>query len=49
MKFGNQNDMVSIAPFELDRVAGYRMPVNTLHRGSLPTFASTLKSSSNEA
>jgi uncharacterized protein (TIGR02594 family) len=46
---GNQGDVVSIAPFETSRVAGYRMPVGTLHRGALPTIHSVQATSVNEA
>jgi uncharacterized protein (TIGR02594 family) len=46
---GNQGDVVSIAPFETSRVAGYRMPVGTFHRGALPILASNSASSKNEA
>lgn len=46
---GNQNNMVSIAPFTLDRVAGYRMPIGTFHRGALPTIHTKQESSKNEA
>jgi uncharacterized protein (TIGR02594 family) len=46
---GNQGDAVSIAPFETSRVAGYRMPVGTLHRGALPTIHSVQATSVNEA
>jgi uncharacterized protein (TIGR02594 family) len=46
---GNQNNMVSISPFTLDRVAGYRMPIGTFHRGALPTIHTKQASSSNEA
>jgi uncharacterized protein (TIGR02594 family) len=46
---GNQGDSVSIAPFDLSRVAGYRMPIGTFHRGALPTLLSKESSSTNEA
>lgn len=46
---GNQNNMVSIAPFTLDRVSGYRMPIGTFHRGALPTIHTKQESSKNEA
>jgi uncharacterized protein (TIGR02594 family) len=46
---GNQGDAVSIAPFDVSRVAGYRMPVGTFHRGALPILVSKSASSTNEA
>jgi uncharacterized protein (TIGR02594 family) len=46
---GNQKDAVTIAPFDIERVSGYRMPVGTFHRGALPTLASHSSSSTNEA
>lgn len=51
---GNQGDAVSIAPFELSRVAGYRWPPGTEirpHTGAanLPVMASGAASNRNEA
>ena len=48
---GNQSDAVSIAPFELGRVAGYRWPPNrTVPTAyTLPILASNGASSTNEA
>ena len=47
---GNQSDSVSIAPFELSRVAGYRLPPDTVpHYEPLPLIVSSGKSSNNEA
>jgi uncharacterized protein (TIGR02594 family) len=46
---GNQKNMVSIAPFDLERVAGYRMPIGTFHRGALPVLTTNDSSSKNEA
>lgn len=46
---GNQGDKVSIAPFEMSRVSGYRMPVGVLSRMPLPLVASSAASSTNEA
>lgn len=47
---GNQNDSVSIAPFNVDRVAGYRWPTGVpISTEPLPLIASNEKSSVNEA
>lgn len=49
---GNQDNAVSIAPFAMERVAGYRWPADhlaALPLGALPTLASLAPSSSNEA
>lgn len=46
---GNQGDAVSIAPFRIERVVGYRMPVGVMSRPSLPIIVTTLESSTNEA
>lgn len=47
---GNQGDKVSIAPFSLARVSGYRWPKAALFTGSdLPLLASTAPDSMNEA
>jgi uncharacterized protein (TIGR02594 family) len=49
---GNQGDRVSVAPFEMARVAGYRWPAEQLallSTGSLPVLASAGASSTNEA
>lgn len=46
---GNQGNAVSIAPFDPNRVAGYRLPVGYQSTESLPLMVTTLKSSTNEA
>lgn len=46
---GNQSDRVSVAPFDMARVAGYRMPPGHAPDYNLPLLASTLSSSINEA
>lgn len=47
---GNQADAVSIAPFDIDRVAGYRWPSGIpITGGPLPLIASNEKSSVNES
>lgn len=49
---GNQGDSVSIAPFDMTRVLGYRWPVDQLAllpTGGLPVLASAGDSSGNEA
>jgi uncharacterized protein (TIGR02594 family) len=47
---GNQKDKVSVAPFNRDRVAGYRWPVSNLKPNyKLPVINSDDKSSNNEA
>lgn len=47
---GNQRDMVRILPFDLDRVAGYRMPYGFIaSREPLPILDSGAASSLNEA
>lgn len=47
---GNQKNMVSIAPFNMSRVAGYRMPSAVYYAPrALPIIASTAASSTNEA
>jgi uncharacterized protein (TIGR02594 family) len=49
---GNQGDAVSIAPFDMARVLGYRWPADRaseIPAGSLPVLASAAASSSNEA
>lgn len=48
---GNQNNMVSIAPFNIKErpPSGYRMPLGALKYEKLPIISTTLNSSSNEA
>lgn len=47
---GNQGNKVSIAPFNLERVLGYRWPNSTVVRiGALPLVESGAKVSQNEA
>ena len=47
---GNQGDKVSVVPFSVDRVAGYRWPKAALFTGAeLPLLASTAAASTNEA
>lgn len=49
---GNQGDAVSIAPFDMARVLGYRWPIERLAMlptGGLPIVASAGESSMNEA
>lgn len=49
---GNQGNAVSIAPFDMDRVLGYRWPTARLdvyRPGVLPILASSATSSRNEA
>lgn len=47
---GNQGNMVSIAPFDRYRVAGYRWPdVVEVQAGELPVLANSGQSSQNEA
>lgn len=46
---GNQGDAVSIAPFDVSRVAGYRMPASVPSGKPLPIIVSELQSSKNEA
>jgi uncharacterized protein (TIGR02594 family) len=46
---GNQDDAVSVAPFEKYRVAGYRMPVGNIAYEPLPLIANSDPSSTREA
>lgn len=46
---GNQGDAVSTVPFDINRVAGYRMPDSVTLRTPLPLVLANVKSSSNEA
>jgi len=46
---GNQNNQVSIAPFDMARVSGYRVPFGYVPSRSLLTIGTNEKSSSNEA
>lgn len=46
---GNQGNRVSIAPFELSRVAGYRVPVGSKLTTVMPVISSRMASSTNEA
>lgn len=47
---GNQGNAVSIAPFELYRVSGYRWPTGyARNKSALPVIASSASSSRNEA
>jgi uncharacterized protein (TIGR02594 family) len=48
---GNQGDAVSVAPFDMARVLGYRVPPDhsAAERMPIPTLASVAASSSNEA
>jgi uncharacterized protein (TIGR02594 family) len=49
---GNQGNAVNVAPFDLDRVAGYRWPADQmalLMTSTMPTVASAAASSRNEA
>lgn len=46
---GNQGNAVSIAPFDPNRVAGYRLPVGYESNEPLPLMVTELKSSTNEA
>lgn len=47
---GNQGDAVSVAPFDMSRVAGYRWPPGVqLERLELPVIKTSAKSSSREA
>lgn len=50
---GNQSNAVTIAPFTLDRLLGYRWPTEAWaayeHAGDLPLIASTAPASRNEA
>jgi uncharacterized protein (TIGR02594 family) len=48
---GNQSDAVNVAPFKMERVAGYRWPSNVMlgNIHAMPTIASNGKVSTNEA
>lgn len=49
---GNQGDAVTIAPFDTDRVLGYRWPSGQMqyyHAGNLPFYLTTDESSKNES
>lgn len=47
---GNQSDQVSIAPFDANRVVGYRWPLAVpIVNSTLPVIGSTMRSSTNEA
>jgi uncharacterized protein (TIGR02594 family) len=46
---GNQGNQVSVAPFDLHRATGYRMPANTLEFHPLPQLNTYVASSRNEA
>lgn len=46
---GNQGNAVTVAPFEVDRVVGYRMPESTYSRSKLPLMAVAAGVSTNEA
>lgn len=46
---GNQGNRVSIAPFDLSRVVGYRAPVGVTLPSSIPVLTSQAASSTNEA
>lgn len=46
---GNQGNQVSIAPFDMSRVEGYRVPVDFALQSALPIITSQAASSDNEA
>jgi len=46
---GNQDNAVSIKPFDKSRVAGYRLPVGYTSNTKLPLLVTKMDSSTNEA